>query len=139
MKRGLSLALATVFGFVLMVGAGSAFATLAAPIRVNVPFDFVVGGTTLPAGEYVISRPNDNSTALLAIRSIDGKSAAFVQADPLSPKGDAWVSETGVIFQKVNGRQFLARVWESGSAMGYSLTSSSIELKAQQVASAGGK
>ena len=139
MKRRISLAVATVFGFVLVIGAGSAFAALAAPIKVNVPFEFVVGDTTLPAGEYLISSPSDYSAALLAIRSADGKSTIFVQTDPLSPEGDIYVSKTRLTFEKVNGKEFLTRVWESGSDMGYGLTASEHLMKAQQASNVAGK
>lgn len=136
MKRGISLAVATVFCFVLVAGAGSAHAALATPIKVKVPFDFVVGTTTLPAGEYLISNPNDNSADVLAIRSQDGKRAIFVQAEPLSPKGDTWVPDTRLTFEKVDGKEFLTRVWESGSDIGYSLQRAALELKAEK---SGGK
>jgi hypothetical protein len=136
MKRGFSLAIATVFGFVLVAGAGAAFASLADPIKVNVPFDFVVGTKTLPAGEYLISTPDENVAGLLAIRSENGKSAIFVQANPLSPKGAIWVANTRLTFEKVGGKEFLTRVWESGSDIGYSLPASPLETKAEK---AGGK
>lgn len=136
MKRSVSFAVAAVFGLVLMTCVGSAFASLAVAVKVNVPFDFVVGTTTLPAGEYLISNLDDNSRDLLAIRSQDGKSAIFVQANPLSPKGDNWVPDTRLTFEKVNGKEFLTGVWESGADIGYSIPRSPLEAKE---ANAGGK
>jgi hypothetical protein len=138
MKRSISLAVATVFGFVLVIGAGSAFASLAVPIRVNIPFEFNVGGTTLPAGEYVISSPSETASHLLAIRSLDGASAVFIQAEPLSPKHDIWEPDTRLTFEKVNGKEFLMKVWEFGSEMGYVLPASEKAVRTLQMAKAGG-
>jgi hypothetical protein len=139
MKRGISLAVAVVFGFVLMAGAGSAFAALAVPIQVKVPFDFIVGNTTLPAGMYLISSPSDTATGMIMIRSEAGKPAVFVEAELLSPKGDAWASQTRLTFNKVNGKEYLSRIWESGSDVGYALQPSASELKAEQASHSGGK
>jgi hypothetical protein len=42
-------------------------------VRANVPFDFSVRGTTLPAGSYTIVRVRENDPTLLAIRGADGR------------------------------------------------------------------
>jgi len=139
MKRRISFVVATISLFALMAGAGSAFAALALPIRVSVPFDFVVGETTLPAGQYLISNPDDIATDLLAIRSLDGNSMVFIQGRPLSPRHDIYVAHTRLTFEKVDGREFLVRVWEAGSDSGYTIPASPLEQKAVQTATALGK
>jgi hypothetical protein len=40
-------------------------------IAANVPFDFVAGGETLPAGTYTVSRVSSGDPRSLAIRSDD--------------------------------------------------------------------
>jgi hypothetical protein len=61
---------------------GLVIATLAAvpaqaqELRVTVPFDFAVGKTVLPAGDYTIDAAPD--PALLSLRACDGTAAMFV-------------------------------------------------------------
>jgi hypothetical protein len=40
-------------------------------VAVNVPFEFVAGGQTLPAGAYTVSRVSDQTSSPLVIRSTD--------------------------------------------------------------------
>ena len=40
-------------------------------ITVNVPYDFVVSGKTLPAGAYRVKRANDRDNHVLAITSLE--------------------------------------------------------------------
>jgi hypothetical protein len=40
-------------------------------VVVNVPFEFVAGGQTLPAGGYSVSRVSDQTCPALVIRSYD--------------------------------------------------------------------
>jgi hypothetical protein len=49
-------------------------------LRVTVPFAFTVGKAALPAGSYTIDEASDPS--LVALRSIDGKAAAFAVTIP---------------------------------------------------------
>ena len=139
MKKGVTLAVATAFGFILMAGAGSAYALLLEPMHVKVPFDFVIGETTLPAGEYQISNVDDTATDLLVIRSENGQPAFFFEAEPASPKGDVWVSDTKLTFQKVNGKEYLTGIWEAGGNTGYSLKAPASTLTAEHAERSGGK
>src|SRR5215813_1399704 len=63
MKRGVfSIA---VCGCVLALMVTTALAQMpGAPLRAKIPFDFMVRGVTLPAGEYEISRINDELSGL---------------------------------------------------------------------------
>src|SRR5579863_1374335 len=55
-----------------VLGGGlSARAQDADAVVVSVPFEFVAGGATLPAGEYRINRANPGVTRELAIRGYD--------------------------------------------------------------------
>jgi hypothetical protein len=47
-------------------------------MRVHVPFDFVVAGKQLPAGDYVVRHVSKDSEAALLVQSEDGRSAAIV-------------------------------------------------------------
>ncbi len=74
-------------------------------VATNVPFEFVAGGQTLPAGTYTISRVSDQRSSALLIRGYD--SSAFVLPivfDEVSA-GHAELS-----FQHVGDKYFLSEV-----------------------------
>src|SRR4051812_41537926 len=72
----------------LTVMTASAYAQSGRRVSVHIPFDFVVSGKQMPAGDYSVRRVlNDSETALL-IQSEDGRNAATVltqasQREPL--------------------------------------------------------
>ncbi len=48
-------------------------------IKVNLPYSVVIGNTTLPAGEFLISDTNDGGTSsLIVLRSESGPSAGLL-------------------------------------------------------------
>jgi hypothetical protein len=49
-------------------------------LRATVPFDFAIGSTVLPAGDYTIGAVSEPT--LLAVRARDGKASAFVLTRP---------------------------------------------------------
>ena len=62
-----------VIGSVLVLVAAAVQAQLpGTPIRASVPFDFMVRGKMLPAGNYEVSRINDDPIGLM-IRNLDQK------------------------------------------------------------------
>ena len=78
-----------------------AFAEPTATLRVNVPFDFVAGKVTLPAGQYEMSTISMPDT--VHIRSTDGRVRAFLRTTPAGVPGEKY----GMVFQTVNGKHFL--------------------------------
>ena len=62
-----------VIGSVLVLVAAAVQAQLpGTPIRASIPFDFMVRGKVLPAGNYEVSRINDDPIGLM-IRNLDQK------------------------------------------------------------------
>lgn len=59
--------------FLALASFGSAFADSRDAIVTKVPFDFVIGNKTFPAGTYTIKRILDDPLAGLVIQSSDGK------------------------------------------------------------------
>lgn len=84
-------------------------------LRGHVTFQFVVGGKTLPAGDYVVERV-DRRTAqeTLLIRSVDGRSSVLVRTSPVDIKGRQ--GEAKLIFRCHGENRFLAqlRVGDTG-------------------------
>jgi hypothetical protein len=84
----------------------SAHAQDADAVVVKVPFEFVAGGATLPAGEYRVSRTNPGATLELAISGYNKGSAFLIpQAFDDDPANLATVS-----FEHVGGKYFLSRI-----------------------------
>src|SRR5882724_11957032 len=63
--------------FVLSIVVAAQVAQADEPMLVNIPFAFVAGNATLPAGEYRVEKLNGNSAVVL-IRCSDANAAAVV-------------------------------------------------------------
>jgi hypothetical protein len=80
-------------------------------IKVTVPFDFVAGGQTLPAGTYSVSRVSDQSFSALAIRNDD--SSVFV----LPVVFDGVIADHAKLtFEHVGNKYLLSKVDTIGGA-----------------------
>jgi hypothetical protein len=84
----------------------SAHAQNADVVVVSVPFEFVVGGATLPAGEYRISRVSPGVSPELAI---SGHNKGNVFLLPLTFDNGSGNQPT-LSFDHVGGRYFLDRI-----------------------------
>ena len=77
-------------------------------VTARVPFDFIVGDTRLPAGDYTISESSAGPTVLL-VESADGARVSFVSTiTARSMDGNA--TQPDVEFQTVGKDHFLSRV-----------------------------
>jgi hypothetical protein len=73
---------------------------------VTVPFEFVAGGVTLPAGEYTVKRVNSNGDPELAIRSYN-KGGTFLLSITFAGVADG---QPKLGFEQVGGKYFLSQV-----------------------------
>jgi hypothetical protein len=73
---------------------------------VTIPFEFVAGGVTLPAGEYRVSRVSYNGDPELAIRSYD-KRGTFLLPVAFSGIADG---QAKLSFEQVGDKHFLSQV-----------------------------
>jgi hypothetical protein len=102
-----------------LLGVGvSARAQDADAVVASVPFEFVAGGATLPAGEYRINRVNPGVNRELAIRG-HNKGNAFLL--PLA-FDDGPDNEPTLSFEHVGGKYFLSRIKTSSGV--YSMPAS---------------
>ncbi|HZO56674.1 MAG TPA: hypothetical protein VFB63_28450 [Bryobacteraceae bacterium] len=102
-------------------------------ILMNVPFDFVVSGKTLPAGEYRVFRANTMSaTPAFVVRNMRTKSAAIAVMMQRTPGGSDKAEATFVCSEnkcyfrdmKVNGMEsYFAAVPRKSSAQKEKMTS----------------
>jgi len=110
---------AVVLILMCLLGVGvSARAQDADAVVVSVPFEFVAGSATLPAGEYRIDRVNPGLNRELAIRGYN-KGNAFLL--PLE-FADGSANEPTLSFEHVGGKYFLSRIKTLGGV--YTLATS---------------
>ena len=95
------------FMLTCLLGVGvSARAQDADAVVVSVPFEFVAGGATLPAGEYRVSRLSPDVNRNLFIRGYN-KGGAFIL--PISFDGKPGDQPT-LSFEHVGGKYFLSKI-----------------------------
>jgi hypothetical protein len=121
------------FAMVLMI-VGVAVATAMTSnaqsnrVAADVPFEFIVGSKTLPAGSYVLA-PATNNGAAVTIRTRQGKTMAFRLTNNIQGKINE--SNPRLVFRRYGQTYFLAEVWH-GDLYGSELTKSSRERKLQR-------
>ena len=98
---------------------------------VDIPFAFVAGNATLPAGEYRVQKLDGNSGVLL-IHCWDANASAFVITQAVQPNEPPSVSK--LIFNRYDNRYFLSQVWTAGSIRGRQLLKSPKEKEMVQLA-----
>jgi hypothetical protein len=90
-----------------LLGVGvTARAQDAGAVVVSVPFEFVAGGATLPAGEYRVRRLNPGVTQELFISGYN-KGGAFLLPLALENKSS---DEPTLSFEHVGGKYFLSKI-----------------------------
>jgi hypothetical protein len=100
-------------------------------MAVNIPFAFVAGNATLPAGEYRVETLNRNS-AVLSIHCSDPSASAMVITNAAQAK--ELNSESKLVFNRYGNRYFLSQVWKAGSIRGRQLLKSPREKEVAQSA-----
>src|SRR6266567_5276218 len=85
------------------------------PMLVNIPFAFVAGNATLPAGEYRVQKLDGNSAVLL-IHCWDANASALVITNAAQAKEPQ--TESKLVFNRYGNRYFLSQVWTAGSIRG---------------------
>jgi hypothetical protein len=84
----------------------------------DIPFDFVVGKTTLDAGKYTIS-PISMSGSTILLRSSDLKESMFITLCLCaSEKG---IHESKLVFHGYGNHYFLSQIWTQGNDVGWEL------------------
>jgi hypothetical protein len=98
-------------------------------ITTNIPFDFVIGDTTMPAGTYELSRLDDDMQSVLQLRSVKGRTAVAFDTERTQTSNDQAVHKTELLFNKVGNQYFLSQIWVAGDAEGRELIPSRMEKK----------
>jgi hypothetical protein len=104
---------------------------LAAPVsaqtlllRASVPFDFVVAGHTLPAGDYLVSQVHGER--FMTVQNASGGATPSVIAIGL-PGSPAAMGEASLTFHRYGSDYFLAEIWDGYTGQGRSIWMSRTE------------
>jgi len=88
--------------------AFTAKAELVDHIVVNIPYAFVVDGTTLPAGRYTVKPISEQDKNLLVISSFENHAAVLVLSTEISDKTN--YGQPSVSFRQVGEQHLLSKI-----------------------------
>ena len=97
-------------------------------LRVTIPFDFVIGGEKLPAGDYVV-RTEDSRTTM-KIQLLGQSTGAYFLIHPV--QGLDIQNQSKLVFHKYGDEYLLSQVWTAGRAGGDELNRTSRERALQR-------
>jgi hypothetical protein len=89
----------------------------------NVPFEFFVGKSKLPAGEYQVDSP---APKVLRFSSPDRRTTILVMTHAAS-RSSPLIADGQLVFNKYGDQHFLAKLWAPGATYGYELRPSALE------------
>jgi len=113
MKKYILIAFLTI-----LTAVGSAHAQSVA-ISADVPFDFVVGNTTMHQGTYTI-RPFSTTGENVLLRSADLKQSVFLSACNCVSSETAPI-DGQFVFKKIGSQYYLWQIWTPGYTAGREL------------------
>ena len=94
-------------------------------VEADVPFAFIVGKKTFPAGKYTFKRADDTNPEVLGISDNSGRRTIFFRAD--NAEANEYPSQTKLVFDKIGDQYFLSEIWTSDTNFGYRLPKTNAE------------
>ena len=85
----------------------------------NIPFSFIVGGRTLPAGEYTVKPNRKDYDDVWLVQSRDGHASALFTT--MSVRSIEIQEKSKLVFHKYGDRYFLSQIWTPGGSTGREL------------------
>ena len=115
MKKHLLFVFASLF-----LVAGSVHAQ-SVPLRADIPFEFVVGKTIMPAGAYTI-QPTNAGGSIFELWNPELKKGILLAPCTCASDRDPGQHESKLVFQVSDGQYFLWQIWTEGYDEGRELT-----------------
>jgi len=75
-------------------------------IVVNIPYEFVVAGKTLPAGTYRVNRATDIDAKVLILSNFEGRTSVII----VPTEAESHTGKAEVSFEQVGDEHFLSKV-----------------------------
>jgi hypothetical protein len=98
--------LRTFAAFVFGLAAAGAVSAQDLPVRANIPFNFVVSGVTLPAGEYAFHQAANSVVIKATHQAVSVVSLTNPAEDP-----SARLQAPRVVFHRYGDQYFLYQTW----------------------------
>jgi hypothetical protein len=76
-------------------------------VVVNIPFEFMVAGKTLPAGTYAVKRLSDTDPSALILSSFENRANAIVVSTQVESSSD---DKAKLTFEQVGDEHFLSKI-----------------------------
>jgi hypothetical protein len=108
----------TMFSLLLMLTAVSVPAQ-SERSKITIPFSFIVGQKTLPAGEYTVEPNRRNFDKVWLIQSREADASALFTTMPV--RANQTQEETKLVFHKYGDQYFLSQIWTPGGSTGREL------------------
>ena len=104
-------------GLGLLLATASAYAQTGV-VKANVPFNFIVDKTQIPAGQYMIQNVGSSGTAM----TIESQDRSLVKLVLPNACESAQVQEKSkLVFHRYGDQYFLAQIWTAGNDRGREL------------------
>ena len=86
---------------------------------INIPFSFIVGEKTLPAGEYTVEPNRKDSDNVWLVQSKEGHASALFSTNTV--RASETQEEARLVFHRYGGQYFLSQIWMQGETAGREL------------------
>lgn len=98
-----------------------------ASFRVRIPFDFVTGHASLPAGNYILQRllgkpTKQDTVGLIVLQNSDRQIYRAIVTFLAAPPSGSEKSDPKIVFRRSHGRHYLDQVWISADESVHILT-----------------
>ncbi len=103
-----------ILGLVLLAGLAPVYAQSSAKASFSIPFEFVVGNVTLPAGDYIVQY--SARTTMITITNANGSPTVYALTKSLSGKSAA--AQAKLLFNRYGAKNFLSQLWAANDSRG---------------------
>jgi len=84
--------------------------------EVDIPFQFVVGGRILPAGNYAVERLDSGKPSILRLKNLDNGMMRLIFCQRVEKERASTTSF--LLFVQREGKFFLSQAWDQGNLNG---------------------
>ena len=109
----------TMLGLLLILTSVSVAAQSQRSGPTRIPFSFIVGGKTLPAGVYTFGSNRRDYDKVWSVQRRDGDHSALFTTIPV--RANETQEKTKIVFHKYGDQYFLAQIWTAGGNSGRAL------------------
>ncbi len=87
--------------------------------KITIPFSFIVGEKTLPAGEYTVEPNRRDSDQFWLFQSKDGRTSSLFATMPV--RANQTQEGSKLVFHRYGEQYFLSQIWTAGANSGREL------------------